>query len=80
MRKQFSHRLHEEMSANKDIFVLTGDLGYGLWDRIRIDYPQSNVRSRPAVAARLAMVGETAQPASWGDVARNMARRRISQC
>ena len=27
------------MSANEDIVVLTGDLGYGLWDKIRIDYP-----------------------------------------
>ena len=26
------------MGKNKDIVVLTGDLGYGLWDRIRIDY------------------------------------------
>lgn len=39
MRKEFSKRLHSEMSQNKDIFLLTGDLGYGLWDRIRIDYP-----------------------------------------
>jgi len=28
-----------EMSQNEDIVLLTGDLGYGLWDRIRIDYP-----------------------------------------
>ena len=27
-----------ELAKNKDIVVLTGDLGYGLWDRIRIDY------------------------------------------
>ena len=38
MRKAFSERLHLEMAKNKDIVVLTGDLGYGLWDRIRIDY------------------------------------------
>ena len=24
---------------NEDIYILTGDLGYGLWDRIKIDYP-----------------------------------------
>ena len=64
MRKQFSHRLHEEMSANKDIFVLTGDLGYGLWDRIRIDYPNRfhNVGSSEqlmiGMAAGLAMDGK----------------------
>ena len=27
------------MGANEDIVVLTGDLGYGLWDRIKLDYP-----------------------------------------
>ena len=26
------------MSNNNDIVLLTGDLGYGLWDRIKIDY------------------------------------------
>jgi transketolase len=39
MRKQFAEFLHSEMSQNEDIHVLTGDLGYGLWDRIKIDYP-----------------------------------------
>lgn len=38
MRKHFSQKLHSEMSINQDIILLTGDLGYGLWDRIRIDY------------------------------------------
>jgi len=38
MRKDFAERLHREMSVNKDLFLLTGDLGYGLWDRIRLDY------------------------------------------
>ena len=27
------------MSTNEDIVVLTGDLGYGLWDKIKLDYP-----------------------------------------
>ena len=39
MRREFAKRLHHEMGKNKDIVLLTGDLGYGLWDRIRIDYP-----------------------------------------
>ena len=39
MRKQFAEFLHEEMSYNPSIVILTGDLGYGLWDRIKIDYP-----------------------------------------
>ena len=31
--------LHSEMAANENIYLLTGDLGYGLWDKIKIDYP-----------------------------------------
>ena len=38
MRREFAARLYQEMATNKDIVVLTGDLGYGLWDRIRLDY------------------------------------------
>ena len=39
MRKEFASFLHDEMSYNEKIILLTGDLGYGLWDRIKIDYP-----------------------------------------
>ena len=39
MRKLFSQLLHKEMSRDERIVLITGDLGYGLWDRIRIDYP-----------------------------------------
>ena len=39
MRKEFASFLHGEMSYNEKIILLTGDLGYGLWDRIKIDYP-----------------------------------------
>jgi transketolase len=38
MRKDFANFLHSEMALNERIVLLTGDLGYGLWDRIRIDY------------------------------------------
>jgi len=39
MRADFAKHLHTEMSLNNKILLLTGDLGYGLWDRIKIDYP-----------------------------------------
>ena len=39
MRKLFSELLHNEMSKDERTVLITGDLGYGLWDRIRIDYP-----------------------------------------
>ena len=38
MRKHFSELLHAEMARDENIIVLTGDLGYGLWDKIRLDY------------------------------------------
>jgi transketolase len=38
MRKQFAELLFEEMAINKDIYVITGDLGYGLWDKIKNTY------------------------------------------
>ena len=40
MRKVFSQLLHERMSVDPRIVVLTGDLGYGLWDKIRLDFPK----------------------------------------
>lgn len=64
MRKQFSERLHLEMGINEDIYLLTGDLGYGLWDKIRIDYPSRfyNVGSSEqlmlGMASGLAMDGK----------------------
>jgi len=39
MRKHFASILHQKMAKNKDIYLITGDLGYGLWDKIRDDYP-----------------------------------------
>lgn len=38
MRKEFASLLHKEMSLNEKVILLTGDLGYGLWDQIRLDY------------------------------------------
>jgi transketolase len=38
MRKQFAELLHGAMAANSKIYLITGDLGYGLWDKIRDDY------------------------------------------
>lgn len=39
MRKLFSKYLYEKMAIDKSIVLITGDLGYGLWDQIRLDYP-----------------------------------------
>lgn len=64
MRKQFAELLHQTMSLNEKIVLLTGDLGYGLWDRIKIDYPNQfiNVGSSEqlmlGMAAGMAMDGK----------------------
>ena len=39
MRKSFAKLLYNEMLNNQDIVLITGDLGYGLWDDIRRDFP-----------------------------------------
>lgn len=64
MRKEFAMLLHKEMGLNKQIVLLTGDLGYGLWDKIRIDYPDRfiNVGSSEqlmlGIASGMAMDGK----------------------
>lgn len=39
MRKLFAEMLFNEMAINKDIYLITGDLGYGLWDKVKDTYP-----------------------------------------
>jgi len=38
-RHRFAEEIHTAMKHNKHIIVLTGDLGYRIWDRVRKDYP-----------------------------------------
>lgn len=38
MRKQIAKLLYDEMKLNSNIYLITGDLGYGLWDDIRDTY------------------------------------------
>lgn len=54
MRKQFAQLLHDEMATNPDIYLITGDLGYGLWDKIRDDYPD---RFYNVGSSEMAMMG-----------------------
>ena len=39
MRKQFAEHLHAAMAMDNDVVLITADLGYGLWDKIKLDYP-----------------------------------------
>lgn len=64
MRKQFAQLLLDEMRTNPDIYFITADLGYGLWDKIRHEFPDRfyNVGSSEmvmmGVAIGLAMDGK----------------------
>lgn len=40
MRGYFAYEIWKEMKSNKDIWVVTGDLGYKMWDIVRKDYPE----------------------------------------
>lgn len=54
MRRLFANLLHQEMKKNQDIVLLTGDLGYKLWDQIKTDFPERFIN--PGSAEQL-MVG-----------------------
>lgn len=54
MRRLFADLLHQEMQKNENIILLTGDLGYKLWDRIKTDFPKRFIN--PGSAEQL-MVG-----------------------
>ncbi len=64
MRRDFKDVLHEEMLTNEDIWVLTGDLGYGMWDKIRDDFPKRFINTGAAettllnIAVGLAIEGK----------------------
>ena len=54
MRRAFVDILHHRMRGNPDIWVVTGDLGYKMWDEIRTDYPKRFIN---VGAAEQTMVG-----------------------
>lgn len=54
MRGWFAWELHKHMLKNKNIWVITGDLGYGMFDKIKRDFPDRFINTG---AAEQAMVG-----------------------
>lgn len=40
MRGWFAYELYQLMKEDKDIFLLTGDLGFGMLDKIQEDFPE----------------------------------------
>jgi len=66
MRKDFFTQLYVLMQMNPDIFFITGDLGYGLADHIKKDFPARFINTGAAeqtmmgVAVGLALSGRVA--------------------
>jgi transketolase len=64
MRRDFADLLHIEMSTNPDIYLIKGDLGYGLCDKVRDYYPDrffnvgSSEMAMMGMAIGLAMDGK----------------------
>ncbi len=44
----FADTLYDEMQKNKDIYLLTGDLGYGVLDDIKRDFPDRFINTGAA--------------------------------
>ncbi len=54
MRQDFFEELYKQMKKNKNVWFLTGDLGFGLADKIMKDFPD---RAINCGAAETAMMG-----------------------
>ena len=39
MRKSFAKELYKQMEGNKNIWLIVGDVGFGIFDKIREDFP-----------------------------------------
>jgi len=48
MRKRFATELHKHMKADERIVFVTADLGYGLADQIRADFPDRFINTGAA--------------------------------
>ena len=64
MRRELAKLLFDEMGLNPNIYLITGDLGYGLWDSIKDTYPNrffnvgSSEMAMMGMAIGLAMEGK----------------------
>lgn len=54
MRGWFAYELHSQMLKNDKIWVVTGDLGFGMFDKIKRDFPDRFIN---VGAAEQAMIG-----------------------
>lgn len=55
LRHEFAALIYQEMLKNQDVWVITGDLGYGMWDNIKADFPERFVNTGAAEQAMMGM-------------------------
>lgn len=53
MRGYFSYYTHQHMAKNKDIWVISGDFGYGVWDAVNEDYADRFINTGASEQAML---------------------------
>jgi len=64
MRGYFTHYLYEEMEKNPNVYLITADLGYGMFDQIQADFGNRFINTGAAeqtaldIAVGLAMSGK----------------------
>ena len=64
IRGQFAYELHKQMRANSNIWVVTADLGFGMFDKIRDEFPERFINTGAAeetalgIAVGLALEGK----------------------
>lgn len=54
LRRLFADLVAQKMQENKDIYIITGDLGYKMWDTVRANFPERFIN---VGAAEQTMVG-----------------------
>lgn len=54
MRAHFAHAIYKKMKRNKKIWLIVGDLGYKMWDKVKQDFPDRFIN---VGAAEQAMLG-----------------------
>lgn len=65
MRRTFADSLYEHMKKNEEIVLLTADLGFKMWDKIRDDLPKQFIQCGASeqamldIAVGLAYAGKT---------------------
>ena len=55
MRGWFAYELYNQMAQDESIWLVTGDLGYGMWDRVRDDFPDRFINTGASEQALLGL-------------------------